>query len=118
MVYMKNGIVVASKSLFASPPIFVCTRVCWSLFYQRLQDMTPRVNTLALGCGALAGHAYGIDREFLRKELGFESITLNSMVCMLPRLCFCACHNSKLSVFLVASDRGGIVRCFGFLCKK
>lgn len=46
---------------------------------QRLQDMVPRVNTLPLGCGALAGHAFGIDRELLRKELGFGAITLNSM---------------------------------------
>lgn len=42
--------------------------------------MVPRVNTLPLGCGALAGHAFGIDRELLRKELGFGAITLNSMV--------------------------------------
>lgn len=47
---------------------------------QRLQDMVPRVNTLALGCGALAGHAFGIDREFLREKMGFDGITLNSMV--------------------------------------
>ncbi|CAB1101578.1 unnamed protein product [Ectocarpus sp. CCAP 1310/34] len=46
---------------------------------QRLQDMIPRVNTLALGCGALAGHAFGIDREFLRETMGFDGITLNSM---------------------------------------
>lgn len=42
--------------------------------------MVPRVNTLPLGCGALAGHAFGIDREFLREEMGFAGITLNSMV--------------------------------------
>ncbi len=42
--------------------------------------MLPRVNTLPLGCGALAGHAFGIDREFLREKMGFAGITLNSMV--------------------------------------
>lgn len=42
--------------------------------------MMPRVNTLPLGCGALAGHAFGIDREYLRAELGFTDISLNSMV--------------------------------------
>lgn len=47
---------------------------------QRLQDMMPRVNTLPLGCGALAGHAFGIDREFLREKLGFSGVSLNSMV--------------------------------------
>ncbi|CAM9642650.1 unnamed protein product [Discosporangium mesarthrocarpum] len=46
---------------------------------QRLHDLLPRVNTLPLGCGALAGHAFGIDRDFLKEELGFTSITLNSM---------------------------------------
>lgn len=42
--------------------------------------MVPRVNTLPLGCGALAGHAFGIDREFLREKMGFDGVTLNSMV--------------------------------------
>ena len=47
---------------------------------ERLRDMKPRVNTLPLGCGALAGHAFGIDREFLKGELGFSDVSLNSMV--------------------------------------
>lgn len=47
--------------------------------------MVPRVNTLALGCGALAGHAFGIDREFLREKMGFEGITLNSMASVILR---------------------------------
>jgi len=45
----------------------------------RLNDMLPRINTLPLGCGAIAGHAFGIDREFIKGELGFDSISLNSM---------------------------------------
>ncbi|KAG5184655.1 argininosuccinate lyase [Tribonema minus] len=45
----------------------------------RLQDMLPRLNTLPLGCGALAGHAFGIDRDLLKRELGFGDVSLNSM---------------------------------------
>lgn len=42
--------------------------------------MLPRLNTLPLGSGALAGHAFGIDRELLKTELGFGDVSLNSMV--------------------------------------
>mmetsp|Transcript_1604 Transcript_1604/g.2627 ORF Transcript_1604/g.2627 Transcript_1604/m.2627 type:complete len:481 (+) Transcript_1604:55-1497(+) len=45
----------------------------------RLKDLVPRVNTLPLGCGAIAGNAFGLDREFLRQELGFATVSLNSM---------------------------------------
>ncbi len=45
----------------------------------RLRDMQPRINSLPLGSGALAGHAFGIDREFLRRELGFATSSMNSM---------------------------------------
>lgn len=34
---------------------------------------------LPLGCGALAGNPFVVDREFLRKELGFQSIAENSL---------------------------------------
>jgi argininosuccinate lyase len=34
---------------------------------------------LPLGCAALAGNPYSIDREFLQKELGFSSLGENSM---------------------------------------
>lgn len=46
---------------------------------QRLQEIIPRANQCPLGSGALAGNAFGIDREFLAKELGFESVTSNSL---------------------------------------
>ena len=34
---------------------------------------------MPLGAGALAGTTYDLDREFVAKELGFHSITLNSL---------------------------------------
>lgn len=46
---------------------------------QRLQEMIPRANQCPLGSGALAGNAFGVDREFLAEELGFEGVTPNSL---------------------------------------
>lgn len=46
---------------------------------QRLQDIIPRANMCPLGSGALAGNAFGVDREFLAKELGFAGVTSNSI---------------------------------------
>src|SRR5207344_2193027 len=38
-----------------------------------------RVNVLPLGSGALAGSGFPFDREAIAKDLGFDSITRNSM---------------------------------------
>ncbi|KIP08178.1 hypothetical protein PHLGIDRAFT_104769 [Phlebiopsis gigantea 11061_1 CR5-6] len=46
---------------------------------QRLQQLIPRVSVLPLGCGALAGNPFVVDREFLAKELGFQSVAENSL---------------------------------------
>lgn len=46
---------------------------------QRLQELIPRANQCPLGSGALAGNAFGIDREFLANELGFDGVTANSL---------------------------------------
>lgn len=45
----------------------------------RLQHVEEACSFLPLGSGALAGVNYENDREFLRSELGFSSIMLNSM---------------------------------------
>lgn len=45
----------------------------------RLNDCFVRVDVMPLGSAALAGSTYGQDREFMAKELGFSSITSNSM---------------------------------------
>lgn len=47
--------------------------------YKRLSQILERVNQSPLGCGALAGHPYGIDREFLAEGLGFTSVIGNSL---------------------------------------
>ena len=46
---------------------------------ERLADCRKRVDVLPLGSGALAGTPFPIDREFVRKELGFAAISPNSM---------------------------------------
>jgi len=46
---------------------------------ERLKELIPRANRCPLGSGALAGNAFGVDREFLAEELGFEGVTANSL---------------------------------------
>jgi argininosuccinate lyase len=45
----------------------------------RLEDCFRRVNVLPLGAGALAGTVLPIDRQFVARELGFDSVCENSM---------------------------------------
>jgi argininosuccinate lyase len=45
----------------------------------RLNDCLKRINVLPLGSGALAGTSLAIDREFVARELGFSSVSANSM---------------------------------------
>jgi len=46
---------------------------------ERLDDLTKRVAVLPLGGAALAGNAFGIDREALAADLGFARISENSL---------------------------------------
>ncbi|KAL7816317.1 argininosuccinate lyase [Trichoderma aethiopicum] len=46
---------------------------------ERLRQVYERVNLSPLGCGALAGNVFGIDRYAIAEELGFSGITSNSM---------------------------------------
>ena len=47
--------------------------------HQRLIEQKNRINICPLGSGALAGHAFGIDRYALATSLQFDDITLNSL---------------------------------------
>ncbi len=47
--------------------------------YERFTQARARVNVLPLGSGALAGSGFPFDREAIAKDLGFDSITRNSM---------------------------------------
>lgn len=46
---------------------------------QRLREVVKRINVSPLGCGALAGNPFKIDRDAMAKELGFEGLIYNSM---------------------------------------
>ncbi|KAI8930140.1 argininosuccinate lyase [Entophlyctis helioformis] len=45
----------------------------------RLAQLIPRINTLPLGSGALAGNPFGVDRTALAADLGFGSVMPNSL---------------------------------------
>ncbi|ANV88216.1 argininosuccinate lyase [Picosynechococcus sp. PCC 7117] len=47
--------------------------------YERLEDVYKRTNTSPLGCGALAGTTFPIDRHFSANLLGFERLYQNSL---------------------------------------
>lgn len=59
----------------------------WMLLYghyfasdlQRLREVRSRINKSPLGCGALAGNPFAIDREAIAEELGFGGLIMNSM---------------------------------------
>lgn len=53
--------------------------------YKRLKQIVERVNQSPLGAGALAGHPYGIDREFLAEGLGFGGVIGNSLTAVSDR---------------------------------
>ncbi|KAG7484114.1 hypothetical protein MATL_G00045390 [Megalops atlanticus] len=46
---------------------------------EQLEEIRKRVNILPLGSGAIAGNPFRIDRQLLRKELSFDSLSINSM---------------------------------------
>jgi argininosuccinate lyase len=47
--------------------------------FERLQQARARLNVMPLGSGALAGSGFAFDREAIARDLGFASVTRNSM---------------------------------------
>ncbi len=47
--------------------------------YERLEQARARVNVMPLGSGALAGSGFPFDRDAIAADLGFASVTRNSM---------------------------------------
>lgn len=47
--------------------------------WERLKDVCRRVNISPLGCGALAGTTFPIDRHYSAELLGFEQVYANSL---------------------------------------
>lgn len=58
----------------------MCHASAWQRDDMRLHDLLPRVATLPLGSGALAGNPFKVDRQFIAKELGMVGgVCPNSM---------------------------------------
>lgn len=80
----KNAVMPGYTHLQRAQPV---TFAHWCLAYNemlardesRLADALKRLDVSPLGCGALAGTAYDIDREQLAGWLGFSSATNNSL---------------------------------------
>lgn len=63
----------------------LCHAAAWQRDDMRLADLMPRVATLPLGSGALAGNPFGVDRQFLAQELGMVGgVCPNSMDAVSP----------------------------------
>ena len=86
----------------------------------RFVDCRRRADVLPLGSGALAGVPYPTDREFLAQELGFSTISPNSMDAVSDRdfvvefmaaAALCMMHFSRLSEELIIWSTGE----FGFV---
>ena len=76
----------------------------------RISDCRKRINVSPIGCCALAGTTYNTDRAFEAKELGFDSVSLNSLdgvsdrdfcVELLSALSLVMTHLSRLSEELI-----------------
>ena len=94
----------------------------WQRDDQRLEDLIKRVNVMPLGSGALAGNPFGIDRQALAKDLGFDGVCPNSMDAVSDRdyiaetsfwASMTATHLSRWSEDLIVycSQQFGMVKC-------
>jgi argininosuccinate lyase len=88
---------------------------------ERLVQAQSRADVMPLGSGALAGVPYPIDREMVARELGFASISANSMdavsdrdfvLDLLSAASTCMMHLSRLAEELVlwSSEEFGFIR--------
>jgi len=71
---------------------------------ERLMEARRRVNVLPLGSGALAGNSFPIDRGALARELGFDSVSRNSLDAVSDRD-FCVEFLSNCSLVMVHLSR-------------
>ena len=71
---------------------------------ERLSETRKRVNVLPLGSAALAGSSFPIDREAVATELGFESVSRNSVDAVSDRD-FCVEFVSACSLLMVHLSR-------------
>jgi argininosuccinate lyase len=70
----------------------------------RLTDARKRVNVLPLGSAAIAGASFPIDREAVARELGFDSVSQNSIDAVSDRD-FCVEFVASCSLIMVHLSR-------------
>ena len=92
----------------AQPILFAhwCLAYCEMLARdrERLSETRRRVNVLPLGSAALAGSSFSIDREAVARELGFESVSRNSVDAVSDRD-FCVEFVGACSLIMVHLSR-------------
>jgi argininosuccinate lyase len=71
---------------------------------ERLRDARARVNVLPLGSAALAGTSYSIDREAVARELGFASVSRNSLDAVSDRD-FCVEFTAAAALIMIHLSR-------------
>ncbi len=71
---------------------------------ERLSEIRHRVNVLPLGSAALAGSSFTIDRDAVARELGFESVSRNSVDAVSDRD-FCVEFVGACSLIMVHLSR-------------
>jgi len=79
---------------------------CWMLVrdYDRLGDALSRASEMPLGSGALAGSGLPLDRDAVAKELGFPSLTNNSLDAVADRD-YCLEFAADLSILMTHLSR-------------
>ena len=106
--------VIHSNSLFpgythlqvAQPVTFGHHLLAWNEMMfrdeKRLMNTRDLINIMPLGSAALSGTPYQIDREFVAKKLGFDSLSANSMDAVSDRdyVCDFAYANSMIMLHL------------------
>jgi argininosuccinate lyase len=77
---------------------------------ERLQDQLKRIDTMPLGACALSGTGLPINREFVKRQLGFKNLTRNSIdsvsdrdfiIEMLSSLAILSIHLSRIAEDLI-----------------
>lgn len=80
----QNAIIPGYTHLQRAQPVYFAH---WCLAYvemikrdiSRIDDLVVRMNQSPLGCGALAGTTFAVDRHTIADQLGFDSPCLNSL---------------------------------------
>ncbi|MBR6234423.1 MAG: argininosuccinate lyase, partial [Spirochaetales bacterium] len=98
----------------AQPVLFSHYMLAYAMMFlrdiDRISDCRKRINVSPIGCCALAGTTYDTDRQAEAKELGFDSVCLNSLdgvsdrdfcVELLSALSLVMTHLSRLSEELI-----------------